>query len=50
MSRKSKFSYEIKLKAVKQYLNGEAWCASSDFWSFQLSIKRIVSGSFIGMK
>lgn len=24
MSRKSKFSYEIKLKAVKQYLNGEA--------------------------
>lgn len=23
MSRKSKFSYEVKLKAVKQYLNGE---------------------------
>ena len=24
MSRKSKFSYEIKLKVVKKYLNGEA--------------------------
>ena len=24
MSRKSKFSYEIKLKAIKKYLNGEA--------------------------
>ncbi|WP_254261594.1 transposase, partial [Lactobacillus helveticus] len=24
MPRKSKFSYEVKLKAVKQYLNGEA--------------------------
>ena len=23
MSRKSRFSFEVKLKAVKQYLNGE---------------------------
>lgn len=28
MSRKSKFSYEAKLKAVKQYINGEASPAS----------------------
>lgn len=28
MSRKSKFSYEAKLKAVKQYISGEASPAS----------------------